>query len=154
MKGTVELLSIVPDRSGPADLVDEIEVVAGKGIVGDYHYKNFVAKPETHRADREITLIEIEAIEAVNRDYKIKMDTDESRRNVVVKGYAVNHLVGKEFNVGEVVLRGIRLCEPCSHLEYLSRKGIEDALTHRGGLRAAVVTNGKIRLGDSIFIKE
>ncbi|MEK7341409.1 MAG: MOSC domain-containing protein, partial [Candidatus Binatota bacterium] len=63
---------------------------------------------------------------------------------------ALNHLVGRDFKVGAVTLRGIRLCEPCAHLENLSRKGVQRGLIHRGGLRAHILTGGTIRLGDTI----
>jgi MOSC domain-containing protein YiiM len=63
---------------------------------------------------------------------------------------ALNHLVGREFTVGAVLLRGTRLCEPCAHLEALSAPGVQRALAHRGGLRAEVVAGGTVRVGDAI----
>ena len=74
----------------------------------------------------------------------------ETRRNVVTRGIALNHLVGKRFRVGEVLLQGIRLCEPCDHLESLTRPGVRQALLHRGGLRAQILEGGVIRVGDPI----
>ncbi len=62
----------------------------------------------------------------------------------------MNHLVGTQFRVGAVVLRGIRLCEPCEHLESLTRAGVRTALVHRGGLRAEILEGGEIRIGDRI----
>ena len=100
--------------------------------------------------DREITLIEAEAIEAVPREYGVELSPAEARRNIVTRGVALNHLVGREFRVGNVVLRGIRLCEPCEHLERLTRPGVLEALVHRGGLRAQIVSGGTIQVGDSI----
>ena len=78
----------------------------------------------------------------------------ETRRNVVTRGVALNHLVGKRFRVGEVMLQGIRLCEPCEHLESLTRPGVRAALVHRGGLRAQILEGGAIRVGDSISRSE
>lgn len=149
-QGTVELLSIAPIKSKPVHVVDEVRAVAGKGLVGDYHHENFTNKPETHRADREITLIEVESLEALKRDYDIELEKHESRRNIVTRGVPLNHLVGVEFRVGEARLRGIRLCEPCFHIEDLTQKGVEDALVHRGGLRAEIVQEGTIRVGDTV----
>jgi MOSC domain-containing protein YiiM len=97
-----------------------------------------------------VTLIEIEAIEALQRDYRIEMDPGDSRRNIVTRGVPLNHLVGREFKIGAVTLRGTRLCEPCSHLEKLSVKGVQRGLIHRGGLRAEILTSGMIRVGDQI----
>jgi len=59
-------------------------------------------------------------------------------------------LVGRDFQVGEVRLRGVRLCEPCSHLEGLTREGVLTGLVHRGGLRADIISGGTIRVGDAI----
>ena len=74
----------------------------------------------------------------------------QARRNLATRGVALNHLVEQEFIVGEVVLRGIRLCEPCGHLESLTVKGVKDGLCHRGGLRAQIVHGGHLRAGDTI----
>jgi MOSC domain-containing protein YiiM len=99
-----------------------------------------------------VTLIEIEAIEALERDYGVKLSPGDARRNIVTRGVALNHLVGKEFRVGEVVLRGIRLCEPCQHLVQLTgQEKVLPGLVHRGGLRAQVVKGGVIRVGDAVF---
>ena len=97
-----------------------------------------------------MTLIEIEAVAAVNRDYGIELAAGETRRNIVTRGVAVNHLVGKEFTIGEVRLRGTELCEPCAHVERLSRKGARQALIHRGGLNAEILTDGVIHVGHAI----
>jgi MOSC domain-containing protein YiiM len=74
----------------------------------------------------------------------------KSRRNLLTRGVPLNHLIGREFTVGEVVLRGIRLCEPCDHLEGLTVKGIKDGLHHRGGLRAEILHGGTLQPGDAI----
>jgi MOSC domain-containing protein YiiM len=68
----------------------------------------------------------------------------------VTRGVPLNHLVGREFTVGGVRLRGIKLCEPCAHMESLSRPGARKALLHRGGLRAQILESGTIRAGDPI----
>ena len=84
------------------------------------------------------------------RDNEMQIAPGDARRNVVTRGVALNHLVGREFRVGGVRLRGVRLCEPCSHLEGLTRPGVLDGLVHRGGLRAQILTEGEIRVGDPI----
>jgi MOSC domain-containing protein YiiM len=97
-----------------------------------------------------VTLIESEALDAVRREYGVEISAAESRRNILTEGVALNHLVGREFRIGEVRLRGVRLCEPCNHLEGLTRPGVREALVHRGGLRADVLTDGVIRPGDRV----
>jgi len=74
----------------------------------------------------------------------------DARRNIVTRGVPLNHLVGKEFTLGGVTLRGVRLCEPCTHLEGLTEKGVLTGLIHRGGLRAQIIKDGTIRVGDAI----
>ena len=104
-------------------------------------------KPEP---DYELTLIEAEAIEALKRDYSVELASGEARRNLVTRGVALNHLVGRDFQVGEVKIHGIRLCEPCTHLQRLTGQNIIKGLIHRGGLRAQILTQGTIRIGDSL----
>jgi MOSC domain-containing protein YiiM len=98
-----------------------------------------------------VTLIESEAIIALARDYGIELNAGLARRNIVTVGVALNHLVEKTFTIGAVRLRGTRLCEPCSHLEKLTRQGAMRGLIHRGGLRAEIISGGIIRIGDSIM---
>ena len=94
------------------------------------------------------------ALEALAHECAIKLDPGQARRNLVTRGVPLNHLVGKEFQVGGVVLRGLRLCEPCGHLEGLTIKGVKDGLCHRGGLRAQIVRGGVVKTGDAIAATE
>jgi MOSC domain-containing protein YiiM len=98
----------------------------------------------------ELTLIEAEAIEALKRDYDVDLAPGEARRNVVTDGVPLNHLVGHEFQIGEVRVRGIRLCEPCGHLQALTGRPVIKGLRHRGGLRAQILNQGVIRVGDVV----
>jgi MOSC domain-containing protein YiiM len=47
-------------------------------------------------------------------------------------------------------VRGIRLCEPCDHLQRLTGLPVIKSLRHRGGLRAQILTGGLIRVGDRV----
>jgi len=130
--------------------VKEVRAIPGKGLQGDRYFNHTGTYSKKSGADREVTLIELEAIEALAREYKIALQPGAARRNIVTRGVPLNHLVGREFRVGDVTLRGLRLCEPCAHLERLSHSGVREALIHRGGLRAQILTDGTIRVGDSI----
>jgi MOSC domain-containing protein YiiM len=121
--------------------------VTGKGLEGD-RYASRLGTSQDPGSGRDVTLIESEAIEALNRDYHVELRAGDSRRNIVTQGISLNHLVDKEFRIGEVILRGTRLCEPCSHMEQLTVKGALRGLIHRGGLRAEIVKGGAIRVGD------
>jgi MOSC domain-containing protein YiiM len=127
-------------------------VVAGKGLQGDRYFEGIGTYSNHPGSGREVTLIESEALEALKRDYGVTVEPAHARRNLVTWGTALNHLIGREFSVGEVRLRGTRLCDPCAHLENLSARGALRGLIHRGGLRAAVVAGGNIRIGDPIIV--
>jgi MOSC domain-containing protein YiiM len=128
--------------------VGEAELVAGRGLVGDrYFLPEGKVKP-----DKEITLIEAEALEALAKDHELTLEPHESRRNLLTRGVALNELVGKEFSVGPARLRGIMLCEPCGHLEKLTVPGVLNGLCHRGGLRAQILVGGKLRVGDVVEV--
>lgn len=135
----------------PVEAIDEAEVVAGVGIVGDRYARGtgHFARPPGEGQD--LTLVEEEALEAVRRDYGIDLGLGDTRRNVVTAGVPLNHLVGAEFRVGEVVVRGVELAEPCTHLAKLTGiPRLRQALVHRGGLRADVLVGGRVRVGDIV----
>jgi MOSC domain-containing protein YiiM len=148
-EGIVISLHIAPTGAAATRPVGEVRAVAGRGLEGDRYFNQLGTYSNDPGTGRHVTLIEIEAIEALKRDYDIDMAPGLSRRNIVVRGIALNHLVGREFTVGQVILRGTRLCEPCSHLEKLTRQGVMRGLIHRGGLRAEVISGGMIRVGDA-----
>jgi MOSC domain-containing protein YiiM len=147
--GTVDSIHIAPAAKAPTQAVEQVEAIPGAGLVGDRYFlkQGTFFKPEP---DFELTLIEAEAIEAAQREYKVSLPAGEARRNVVTRGVPLNHLVGREFVIGRVKIRGIRLCEPCGHLEALTGLPVIKALRHRGGLRAQILTPGVIRVGDTV----
>lgn len=130
--------------------LDAVRALPGRGLEGDRYFRRTGTYSAREGTDRELTLIEVEAIEALHRDYGIALDAAETRRNVATRGVALNHLVGRVFRVGSTTARGIRLCEPCSHMEKLAGKRIRPGLVHRGGLRAAILSEGWIRVGDEV----
>jgi len=155
--GSVERIFIADHGAAPMQCVAQVEAVAGSGLLNDRYsqrrgtFSGTQAEKQAANPGRQVTLIEIEAIEGARRDGAIELDSAETRRNILTRGVALNHLVGREFLVGEeVVLRGIRLCEPCGHLEKLTREGVRASLIHRGGLRAEIVRGGTIRKGDAV----
>lgn len=141
----VEAIFLHGPKREPMTRVEEATARAGLGLEGDRYFR-----PDGNEPDREITLIEAEAVEALVRDEEVPFEVAESRRNVVTRGVALNHLVGREFAVGGARLEGIRLCEPCDHLQKLTRPGVQTGLLHRGGLRARILEGGPIRVGDPV----
>jgi MOSC domain-containing protein YiiM len=150
VRGAVLSIHIAPAGTAPVISLGEIQAIAGKGLEGDRYYLKTGTYSKTPGTGREVTLIEIEAIEALRREYGIDFDAAQARRNILTRGVALNHLIDRDFAVGEAVLRGTRLCDPCAHLEKLTVKGVMRGLIHRGGLRADVVRGGIIRVGDTI----
>jgi MOSC domain-containing protein YiiM len=149
--GTVESIHIASDAAQATQSLEQVVAIPGEGLEGD----RYALKTGTFyepRPDYELTLIEAEAVEALEREDKVKIDAGEARRNIVTRNVPLNHLVGKEFEIGEVRIRGIRLCEPCDHLQKLTGKKVLKGLIHRGGLRAQILTKGTIRVGDSVKV--
>jgi MOSC domain-containing protein YiiM len=148
--GTIVSLHIAPTGAATMQSVDHVRAVAGRGLEGDRYFSKLGTYSNDPGTGRHVTLIEIEAIEALKREYDLDMAPGLCRRNMVTRGVALNHLVGRELTIGEVVLLGMRLCEPCAHLEKLSATGTLRGLIHRGGLRAEILSGGTIHIGYSI----
>ena len=147
--GTVDSIHLTSAAKEPLQSVNEAKAISGKGLDGDRYalQQGTFSKP---LPDFELTLIEAEAIEALQRDYGVEVAPGEARRNVVTRNVPLNHLVGREFHLGGVKVRGIRLCEPCEHLEGIVGRSVIKGLRHRGGLRAQILTDGIIRVGDAV----
>ena len=145
--GQLISINIAEKNSAPTRSVPEILARPGMGLVGDRHYD---ANPTPE--NNLVSLIEIEAITALRHENDIDLNPADARRNLVTRGIPLNHLVDAEFQIGEVRLRGVQLCEPCKHLENLTEPGVLSGLIHRGGLLAAIKTDGVIRAVDAINV--
>ena len=144
-EGKVVSINIPSVSEGPMNSVDQVRAVPGRGLEGDRYFDHARMEPK-----REMTLVEAEAIEALRSEFKINFALDGTRRNIVTRGVPLNHLVGKEFWIGDVKARGLQLCEPCATLQRLSHPKVLPGLIHRGGLRAQILTEGLIRVGETI----
>jgi MOSC domain-containing protein YiiM len=146
------VISIHVARTGcaPMETIGSARAVAGRGLEGDRYYEKLGTYSGRPGSGRAVTLIESEALEALKRDYGVDIEAAQARRNIVTHAVALNHLVGREFTIGAIRLRGMRLCEPCAHLEKLTASGTPRGLIHRGGLRADVLSSGIIQIGDPI----
>jgi MOSC domain-containing protein YiiM len=148
---TVELICTASTRGAALALHDAVSVVAGAGITGDRMFGR-VQKC----AGQNLTLVEAEEIERFNTSFGLRLPLTALRRNLVTRGVRLNELVGRDFSVGEVLLRGVELCEPCARLArflaetQLAPQQIMRELAHRAGLRADVLSSGTIARGDRI----
>jgi len=136
----VEAIHLGEVESPRLRAVDSVRAVAGKGLEGDWRYF-FDDGAEPGRA---LTLVEAENVEAVG------LAPGETRRQVTTRGVRLNDLVGKRFRVGEVECYGVELCEPCTHLQSMTRAGIIKELTHQAGINADILTDGTISVGDEV----
>ena len=135
----IEAIHIGPEESGPLHAVESIRVIAGQGVEGDRNFRPNGAKP-----GQALTLVEAENVEDVG------LAQGATRRNLTTRGVRLNELVGKNFKVGEVECHGVELCEPCEHLQSMTRPGIIKDMVHRAGINADVLSDGVIRVGDAI----
>ena len=146
----VECIFICPEAGAPQLSCQKINLVAGNGIVGDRNYGL------SKWPGQNLTLIELEEIEAFVGEKNRERDLSITRRNILTRGVRLNELVGKEFKIGDITLRGIELCEPCRSLgaalssSTLSSKQFVERFLHRGGLRVDVLTSGVIEVGAKV----
>ena len=126
-----------------AELIPDVGIRGDRYATGLGHY--------SHRRDiREVTLIEIETLEALQRDHGITLRPHQQRRNLTTRGVPLNHLVGRTFSVGDTVLLGGRLNTPCTYLEDLLDIKVHKPLIHRSGLNCTIISGGIIQPGDPI----
>jgi MOSC domain-containing protein YiiM len=157
-EGTVVSIHVAPGASAPMQSITEVRALPGRGLDGDRYFAGtgLYSKTPSH-GGREVTLIEIEAVEALlhgvlnaaGERLGIKLAAADTRRNIATSGVPLNHLVDREFWVGGVLMCGTRLCEPCRYLDDLTQRGVMSGRIHRGGLRAQIFNEGVIRVGDA-----
>ena len=135
----VVAIHVGPVEGEPLHAVDSIRALAGKGLEGDRHFH-----PDGAGPGKAITLVEDEVV--VGAD----LASGATRRQVTVRGVRLNDLVGRRFLVGDVLCYGVELCEPCAHLQSLTRPGIMRELAHRAGINADILSDGTIRVGDAV----
>ena len=151
-QGKVLSIYTAPASREPMVAQQEVHLVPGKGIEGDRYFKGNATYSDRPGPHREVTLIERETLDALEREYGYRLDPQQSRRNFLVSGVPLNHLIDREFSVGGVRLRGLLLCEPCANLAEMSgHANIINHMLHRGGLRAEILNEGTIRVGADVL---
>ena len=151
--GSVEAIALAPHAEATMVKVQRATARAGRGLEGDRYFDGRGTFSNAHARGHDLTLIEAEVLDVLELPAG-RLAPEEARRNLVTRGIDLNALVGKRFRVGEVECFGQRLCEPCAHLERLAaqagKTGTLRALIHKGGLRADVLSDGEVRIGDEI----
>jgi len=148
MSGTIEAIFTATEEGGAMQSRDSAELVTGVGIDGDRYALGSGRFSDPKYADQQLTLVEAEVAERVG------LSPAQTRRNLVTRGIVLEELIGREFRIGETVIRGIRPCDPCSYLEGLTRPGLVRDMANKGGLRAEILKGGAVRVGDGIVVAE
>jgi len=148
--GWIEAIHLADAAAGPMRAVSRVRAIAGVGLEGDRYATGSGTYSPDPRTDRHLTLIEAEEIEALATRDGIVLEPGETRRNVTTRGIRLNDLVGRRFRVGGIECEATRLCEPCQGLTDHIGKPVLKPLAHRAGLRALILTDGEIALGDEI----
>lgn len=153
--GRIVAIYTAANKGLPMTECRHVEILDGKGIVGDRYTEGLGAWSKNREVRRHITLIESEAIVAAQTEFGIKFTAADTRRNIVTEGVDLNRLLGKHFLLGEIVVLGVELCDPCARPGKLSgredlRRNLEKSLENRGGLRVAVLDSGTLQPGDPI----
>ena len=149
--GKVVSLFIVDRSAEPMKKVDQLAALAGQGIEGDRYLLGTGTYSKKPEPGRQVTLIQSEVLNSLNKRFNITVKPKESRRNVLTEGIEINDLIGKEFLVGTVRLRAHRLTRPCKYLEnLLGQPGLYSELWDHGGISCEILTDGVIEEGDII----
>jgi MOSC domain-containing protein YiiM len=147
---TVERIFIASSEGDPLVERQQVTVVAGAGIVGDRYFDRH------EEPGQNISLIEAEEIEAFFAEQDRPNDLSVTRRNLVIRGVRVSELIGREFLIGDVRLRGVAFCEPCMVVgkalatPELPAAQVVKRFVHRAGIRADVLSDGVIACGAPI----
>lgn len=152
--GRIEAIFVAPHAGAPMHPLDPARAIAGRGLEGDRYAAGQGTFSVAGGRGNEITLIAGEMLDALALPDGEALSGAEARRNLVTRGVDLNALVGRRFRIGELELIGRRRCEPCAHLQRLTRPGVLRALVHRGGFRADLLSTGTLRIGDAIALSE
>jgi hypothetical protein len=143
--GIVETICVASSAGEPVKLLPAVKALPAQGLEGDRHVFGTGTFP-SGKPGSALTLIEGEVCDSFDPTLR----PDEHRRNLVTRGIDLNGLVGRQFTIGEVRCRGMRLCEPCTVVDGYARRPVLRALVHRGGLRADILTEGEIKVGGEV----
>jgi MOSC domain-containing protein YiiM len=148
--GQVAAIHIALQAGEPLQAVDRVRATVGVGLEGDRYATGRGHYSHDRRVSRDLTLIEAEIIDALYTEHGISLEAGETRRNLTTRGVRLNALVGRRFWIGTILCEGTRLCEPCQYLADSLGKPVLRALVHRGGLRADILADGYIQVGDVV----
>jgi len=148
-RGEIVSLFIAPNSGGPMISLAQVRAFADRGLEGDRFFRE--SWNSANRPDKAVTLIEEETLRLAAAELGVEIVAEKTRRNIITRGAPLIDLLNNEFTIGGVRMRGIRLFEPCAHVEQVAEiPGLFRALLHRSGLKAAILSDGMIRVGDPV----
>jgi MOSC domain-containing protein YiiM len=151
-QGSVADIFIAPESAAEMVSLPAVKAFADRGLEGDRFLRD--SWNAVNRSDKAVSLIEDEVLQLAAKELGVESIGQKTRRNIVTRGVPLIELLHREFTVGGVRMRGIRLFEPCGHLVKVSKMpGIFKALDHRSGLKASILSDGVIRIGDRIALE-
>ena len=148
----IEAIYTAPGEALPPVRRLRVRATPGIGLDGDRYALGTGFWSGDHKVSRDLTLVESEAADALTEALGTPVAAGALRRNLVTRGVRLNDLVGQRFRIGDVVVEGTALCEPCLHLERVLGRPVLRPLVHCGGLRANLLTPGEIAEGDPILL--
>ena len=143
---TVTHIFVAPAKGAPVRAVPSVEALPEQGLLGD----RYTEARNRRSADYQVTLIEIENIEAFTQATGLSLAPDMPRRNIVTRGVRLNELLGKSFRVGGATFEGLELCEPCGLFAKRTHREVLKFFVGKGGLRARITKGGEVRVGDLV----
>ena len=151
MAGRVEAIRISASAGAPMETVWRVAAHAGGGLEGDRYQTGSGTYSDQPGSGRGLTLVAAESLERANKEHPaLDIAPVDTRRNVTVRGVDLDALIGREFLIGSLRCRGVRLAEPCAYLEGLVGRPLLAELAHRAGLRADILEDGEIAVGDEV----
>lgn len=148
--GTVEAIFVAAKAGAPCVAHHSVLATPGLGLAGDRYAAGEGTFSDTPGDGRQLTLIAAEALESVAIEHGIALTGADARRNIVTRGVDLHGLLGARFRIGSIECVGVRECPPCKTLEGYTTPGVMKALAGRGGLRADILTEGTIAVGDEV----
>jgi len=140
-------IRITKNNNKKINEVNSIDLIAGKGVIGDRHFKDY-NDPYNH-----LSIIESKNIDEYNKKYNLNIPYLDFRRNIITRGIELNNLIDKKIIIKKIQLDVINLCRPCRHLsEKLGENNIIKEFLRKGGIKCEILNDGKISTGDQIKI--
>jgi MOSC domain-containing protein YiiM len=151
--GRVELIAIASEAEGPMRSLGSARAIAHRGLAGDRYAASEGTFSTKVGSGRDLTLVDTDVLRSLSAQ-NVEIDPLDARRNLVVSGIDLDGLIGRRFRIGSVECSGARRCEPCAHLQRLTVPGVLRGLVHCGGLRADILSDGEISVGDEIVARD